>query len=270
MKNAQVLIVKKKRGGGHGHHGGAWKVAYADFVTAMMAFFLVMWIITQAPEVKSGIAGYFRDPGIFDAEKGNSIISGGNTGVDPKGAPTAAMVREVSGLSESDRKALEQSARRIKEALVKLPDLNQLAKQVEIEITDEGLRIQLVESANSSFFDTGSAALRGESVELLAVIARELAANEYPLVLEGHTDSRQYSSSEGYTNWELSADRANAARRVLQKNGVVQSQIQQVRGLADVNLRVPEDPLDARNRRVSIIVKRSAETTAASAAAGPS
>jgi chemotaxis protein MotB len=241
-----IIIIKKKGGHGHGHHGGAWKVAYADFVTAMMAFFLVMWLVGQAPEVKAGVAGYFRDPGAFD----------GGQGVLP-GAQSTASVQPERPTTQQATSALEEAAQHVREALEALPQFEALSKRIEIALTEEGLRIELREAPDDGFFASGSAAMKTETVQLLEVIAAELGQLSNHVAVEGHTDSAPYSGNNGqYSNWELSADRANAARRVLVGSGMKATQIEAVRGYADTRLRTPETPFNPSNRRISIIVRR--------------
>ncbi len=246
MKSAPVIIVKKKVRGHAGHHGGAWKVAYADFVTALMAFFLVMWLVGQSAAVKKAVAAYFKDPGVFEATKG-ALLEGGQGGVQLE--PTAAM----AALNEA---ALERAASGIRKAIGAVPELARLKDQIEVQITSDGLRIELVETEAVSFFDSGSAHMKPGAEKVLAAIAVELGHLPNGVVIEGHTDSRQYPNPLGYTNWELAADRANAARRVLVSRGVQSTQVREVRGYADTRLRIPGAPLDDRNRRVSIIVQR--------------
>jgi len=258
-----VVIVKKKKGGHHAHHGGAWKVAYADFVTAMMAFFLVMWIVGQSQTVRASVAGYFRDPGIFEQQKSNGPIAGGDASIDPNATPR--LPREAR---QEIERLLKQTAEQIKEALAAQPSLTALANQIEIQVTAEGLRIELVESSKISFFDSGSAILKPESVAVLEVIARELGQLGKPVILEGHTDNRPYSSREGYTNWELSSDRANAARRAMLGGGLIDGQIDNVRGYAETRPRIPADAADPRNRRVSIVVRTFDERDIAGLLAG--
>ena len=255
----QPVIIVKKKGGHGGHHGGAWKVAYADFVTAMMAFFLVMWLVGQSPKVKAGVGGYFRDP-VGVSEGGRGVLPGADSIEQPK---PQAPVTNV----DAERQRLESVVSEIKEEMAMNPAFEGLKDQVEFTVTPEGLRIDLIERAESSFFDSGSAKMLGESEQLLAVIARQLGPLGHDLDIEGHTDSRQYTTADGYSNWELSADRANAARRIIQRNGVTPQQVTGVRGLADRELRIPADPLDPRNRRVSILVKSPAMRKAAAAAA---
>ncbi len=243
-----VIVVKKKAGHGS-HHGGAWKVAYADFVTAMMAFFLVMWLVNQSKPVKAAIGG---DPAAFDASGGRGVLPGGDTVNPPKPESPAA--------EQEERKRMEAAVLHIREGLDK-DAFKSLRDQVEFTITPEGLRIDLIDKDDSTFFDSGSAALHGETEHILGVIAHELGALDHQVDLEGHTDSRGYASTEKYSNWELSADRANAARRVMERAGLRAMQVTSVRGLADRQLRFPADPFDARNRRVSILVKSPLLTT---------
>jgi chemotaxis protein MotB len=247
----QTVIVVKKRAHHQGHHGGAWKVAYADFVTAMMAFFLVMWLVGQSRAVKAAVGGYFRDPIGFADQAGRGVLPGG-TGVDPS---TNASSHETPIDKDTERKRLEGAVKNIREQLDQVPAFQSLKNQIEFTVTPEGLRIDLIEKDDGTFFDSGSAVPRGECERVLNVIAKELATLDHKIVVEGHTDSRPYTSAGGYSNWELSADRANAARRVMEHGGLPAPQIDAVRGLADRELRVPADPFDARNRRVTILVK---------------
>ena len=245
-----VIIIKKRAHGKHGHHGGAWKVAYADFVTAMMAFFLVMWLVGQSAEVKAGVAGYFRDPQAF--EGGRGVLPGSESGTTGGGAPMGAD-EQLAKLT------LEAAAARIREALSSLPDFEHLKDQVEITVTEEGLRIEMRESPDDGFFDTGSARVKPSTVAMLKVIAKQLGELPNPVAVEGHTDSQAYkaeTASMGYSNWELSADRANSARRILEISGLRDHQLDAVRGYADTRLRKPDQPLDAGNRRISIVVRR--------------
>jgi chemotaxis protein MotB len=250
---AQPIIVVKKRVAHAGHHGGAWKVAYADFVTAMMAFFLVMWLVGQSKPVKAAIGGYFRDPGAFETQRasGSGILDGSSQAAEVVLAPPGQAQRGAA----AEREALEKSVGHIRDRLSGIPDFKTLRDQIEFSVTTEGLRIDLLENDGSSFFDSGSATLRAETDRILGVIARELGTLDNAVVIEGHTDSRQYAKSDRYTNWELSTDRANAARRVMEGQGLQGTQIVSVRGHADRQLRIASDPLDPRNRRVSIIVR---------------
>jgi chemotaxis protein MotB len=251
MKNAPVIIVKKKRAHGGGHHGGAWKVAYADFVTAMMAFFLVLWILGQSAATKAGIAGYFHDPGVLDHQYSTGILPGATTGISPEGPPS--LKESSGGPAPTDRAALEKKASMLKAMLTSRAEFKGMKDQIQIEMTKEGLRIELIEKSDSLFFDSGSAALKARTITILQAIARELGSLNNDIVIEGHSDSRRYSSNGAYTNFELSADRANAARRVMEEV-LPERRVTEIRGYADTRLRYPADPLDARNRRVSIIV----------------
>ena len=251
MSKAPVIIIRKKRRGHHGHHGGAWKVAYADFVTAMMAFFLVMWIVGQSKEVRAGVAGYFRDPGVLEHEKSTGIMPGSTSGINPDTPPALKIDEKPEPV---DTASLERAAQRIRDKLAKLPEFDALKGQIRILATPEGIRIELIDSNAATFFDNASAVLKPATVQILDVIAKEIGILGKPVVLEGHTDSRPYSNADGYTNWELSADRANAARRTMQRAGLPADQVRAVRGYADKQLVYPEDALDPRNRRVSILV----------------
>ncbi len=260
MKPSQpIIIVKKHRGGHAGHHGGAWKVAYADFVTAMMAFFLVMWLVGASPDVKKSVAGYFRDPGVFDFEKSTGMMAGGMTGIDEGRAPETVQMPDAAALTV-ERQRMQQAAEHIREELDGAGGLEALRNQIEFQVTAEGLRIELLEGDGSSFFDSGSAMLRGESVRILSIIGRELGTMTNDVVVEGHTDSRPFGAGNQYSNWELSADRANAARRVMETVGLNPGQVQSVRGFAATQLRLPAAPMDSRNRRVSIVVRSQSQT----------
>lgn len=235
------IIVKKKRGHG-GHHGGAWKVAYADFVTAMMALFIVLWIVGQSEAVKQAVSAYFKDPGVFESGRGGSVLQG-STGSAPN--PTTDVTSEIE--------RLKVEAKKLEAEIRSNPEFDKFRDKIEISVTREGLRIELLENSNGLFFDVGSAKLKPETVKLLKLIAIEVGHLKNKVMIEGYTDARPYVNPD-YTNWELSADRANAARRILEQNGVGKDQIVQVRGFADRNLKHPDKPLDFGNRRVSILV----------------
>jgi len=254
MKKDQPIIIIKKGGHGHaGHHGGAWKVAYADFVTAMMAFFLVMWLVSQKQEVKAAVGGYFRDPGAFETHNGDGILEGSKEGVDPSGTPTVQAPEQIRAAQEKER--LSEAADHIKSKLEESQEFASLRDQIEMSISPEGLKIELIDKTGSSFFDSGSAVLRGEAVRILSLIAVEIGKLDNDLFVEGHTDSRPFGTDEQYGNWELSVDRANSARRVMMREGLRASQLKGVRGLADTQLHNLDDPADPRNRRVSILVR---------------
>lgn len=235
------IIVKKKRGHG-GHHGGAWKVAYADFVTAMMALFIVLWIVGQSEAVKQAVSAYFKDPGVFESGRGGSVLQG-STGSAPN--PTTDVSSEIE--------RLKVEAKKLEAEIRSNPEFDKFRDKIEIAVTKEGLRIELLENSNGLFFDVGSAKLKPETVKLLKLIAVEVGHLTNKVMIEGYTDARPYVNPD-YTNWELSADRANAARRILEQGGVGKDQIVQVRGFADRHLKHPDKPLDFGNRRVSILV----------------
>ncbi|HTH42463.1 MAG TPA: flagellar motor protein MotB [Terracidiphilus sp.] len=235
MKNQPIIVIKKKSAHG-GHYGGAWKVAYADFVTAMMSLFIVLWLMNQSEQVKKAVAGYFNDP------KGTASLMG--TTMSGKGITVTENQNDLEKLKDK----LEQEIKAKKE-------LEKLAKQIEITITPEGLRIELLEDKNGTFYKTGSAQLSSSGQELLSLLAGELKTLPNALLIEGHTDATAYSEDNTYSNWELSADRANSARRLLQQDGVRSDQVTQVRGYADQFLRVKNNPYDPSNRRISILVK---------------
>ena len=236
MDKARPIIILKKKGGHGGHHGGAWKVAYADFVTAMMAFFMVMWLLNTSKPVQEAIGGYFRDPS-GTADKKGSINAGSG---------------ENFTLTKDNMPQLKDQ---LQEKIRQMNDFEKLKSHVEMTVTSEGLRIELMESASGTFFDSGSPKLNGDGRELLVTLAQELGKLPNKISIEGHTDSKPYATSGNYSNWELSTDRANAARRLMQANGVGEDQVTQVRGFADQRLRKLDNPLDPSNRRVSLIVQ---------------
>jgi chemotaxis protein MotB len=238
---SQPIIVIKKKGGHAGHHGGAWKVAYADFVTAMMSLFIVLWLMGSSSKIKQAVAGYFNDPKGVAALLGTTMSG---TGVGPG--------QTVEQLNTSD---LEKLKDKIEAEIKARKDLEKLSKQIEITITPEGLRIELLEGKDGTFFELGSPKLSANGQSLLSLLGTELKTIPNSLLLEGHTDSTPYSADNSYSNWDLSADRANAARRLLQQDGVRSNQVTQVRGYADQMLRVKNNPTDPSNRRISILVK---------------
>jgi len=247
MSTGNIIIIKKKKAAHAGHHGGAWKVAFADFMTAMMSFFLVMWLVSQNESTKEAIAAYFRDPGIFETTAG-SLMKGGNNSLD--GTPTISKPL----FEEAQRRAMAQAGENIREQIAKQGGLHGLDKQVSIQLTKEGLRIELLDSDVSTFFDSGSSSVKSETERMLQLIATELGRLKMPVIVEGHTDGHPFVGGRSYSNWDLSADRANAARRVMQAAGLNPDQVRSVRGYADRQLRIADNPLDARNRRVSVVV----------------
>jgi chemotaxis protein MotB len=251
QKKQPVIVVKKTSGHG-GHHGGSWKVAYADFVTAMMAFFLVMWLVNQSDAVKQAVQGYFQDPVGFMKNKGQGVMEGSTSPLDLK-----SNKRNLAERLEQERQVLQNVAQRIRTAIESIPELTSLQEFIEIEMTPEGLRIQLIDSDKddrSNFFDIGSARLKPGTSLLLTAIASELGKLPNYIVIEGHTDSRPYSGKYGYSNWELSADRANSARKLMESAGLQSGQIVEIRGNADRRPKLPDFPEHPGNRRVAIIV----------------
>ncbi len=236
MDKTRPIIILKKKGGHGGHHGGAWKVAYADFVTAMMALFIVLWLLNTSKQVQEAVGGYFKDP------TGNSKKVGSNL----QGSGENFMLTKDNML-----KLKEQ----LQHAIHEMNDFDKLKSHIEMTITAEGLRIELIEGPTGTFFESGSPQLNGDGRELLVKLAQELGQLPNTLSIEGHTDSKPYARSANFGNWELSSDRANAARRLMQASGIRANQVTQVRGFADQRLRKPDDPLDPSNRRVSLIVQ---------------
>jgi chemotaxis protein MotB len=235
MEAEQPIIVIKKKSGHGGHHGGAWKVAYADFVTAMMSLFIVLWLMSStSKETQKEIAGYFRDP------KGLSK----NHGANPKPEEIKPKKEDMVLLKNDLLNAIHQ-----------INALDKLHQQIQITVTDEGLRIEMLEDAKGTFFEVGSAQPTPVMDELLKVLSAQLKELPNSISIEGHTDARPYSGSGAYGNWELSTDRANVARREMQGYGIRLNQISQVRGFADQRLHLPDRPFDPANRRISLVVQ---------------
>lgn len=233
--NQTVVIIRRKKSG-HGHHGGAWKVAYADFVTAMMALFIVLWLLASSEEVRKAVGGYFQNP----------------TGEGKMMGSTMAGAGEALSVAKDD---MDQLKEKLQQAMRELPKFEQLRDNIQVTVTTEGLRIELLENEAGLFFESGSARMSERGAEMMRLLGEQLKGIPNRLLIEGHTDAKPYVSEVGYSNWELSADRANTARRILQEAGVPMDQIAQIRGFADQHLRNSKDPLDSRNRRVSVIVQ---------------
>jgi chemotaxis protein MotB len=245
---AKIIIIKRKKKGHAAHHGGSWKVAYADFVTAMMAFFMVMWILGMDQDLKKSIEGYFSNPIGYKKgySAGKSPISVGSS----PGTVQTTPLRLISRKQQFD--AFEKTGANIRSRL-QAAGLSHLGANVEVVTTKTGLRVELSEGGEGqTFFPVSSAEMKPVMRQLLVVIADELRPLTNGLVIEGHTDARQYAGV--YSNWELSAERANAARRVLEANGVAPLRILEVRGLADRDLRPELDAFDPRNRRITIVI----------------
>ncbi len=239
MADEQPIIIIRKKSGHGGHHGGAWKVAYADFVTAMMSLFIVLWLMNSTPKpVQEQIAGYFNDPKGTAAKKGS------------EGKPIPKEVKE----SQDTKKNMDELKDELLRAINDLNLLNKLKKQIEISLTEEGLRIELVEDEKGTFFESGSAQPTPALQQILKVLSDRLKTQPNRISIEGHTDAHPYANPAAYGNWELSTDRANVARREMQEDGIRADQISQVRGFADQQLHFPDKPLDPANRRVSLVV----------------
>jgi len=272
-KKLQPIIVKKIKKGGHGHHGGAWKIAYADFVTAMMAFFLLMWLLGSTTEGdKKGIADYFQSPlkvamfGGAGSGDASHVLRGGGTDL----TRTTGQVK--NGEVESERKTINLKAlkdeqiraeiarlkalqEKIDGELLNNPGLGAFRSQILLELTRDGLRIQIVDAHSRPMFASGSAVVQPYMQELLRTIGGVLAEVPNRLTLEGHTDATPFSGGErGYSNWELSADRANASRRELLAGGLPEDRVLRVQGLASSQLMVRDKPEDPTNRRISLVV----------------
>jgi len=232
---APIIVIKKKAGHG-GHHGGAWKVAYADFVTAMMALFIVLWLLSSDEKVKKAVGGYFNDPSGSGKLMGTSMAGAG----------------ESISLAKDDMEKLKD---KLEQAMKTLPKFTQMKDQVQITITSEGLRVELLETDKGMFFESGNAQPSETGKEILVSLSKEMGKLPNNILIEGHTDSKPFSNRLNYSNWELSADRANSARRIMEQNGVRPDQVKQVRGFADQQLRKKDDPENANNRRVSVIVQ---------------
>lgn len=251
----KIIVVKKKVHGDHGHHGGSWKVAYADFVTAMMAFFLVMWIMGMDSGVKDMVQGYFSNPIGFQTgfAAGTNPLSTGN------GAANLELRRAILGTRQDQQERFEGTIRRVTGAL-ETANANRLGSKldaaVEFVVTEEGLRIELMETgAESLFFEQASATPSDVLVEFLDLLAPELSLLPNQVVLEGHTDALPFrGGGGGYSNWELSTDRAHAARRILEGRGLGGGRIVAVRGFADRRLHNEADPAHPSNRRISILL----------------
>jgi chemotaxis protein MotB len=236
MADSRPIIIIKKKGGHGGHHGGAWKVAYADFVTAMMALFIVLWLLNSSKQVQEAVGGYFKDPTGTSKKVGSNMAGSGDNFTLTKD--------NMPQLKEQLQKSIHQVA-----------NFDKLKNQIEMTVTAEGLRIELLEAANGTFFESGSPHPTNTAMELLTTLAEELGRLPNKVTLEGHTDAKPYSGTGSYSNWELSSDRANATRRLMQQHGLRADQVSQVRGYADQKLRNNKDPLEPSNRRITLIVQ---------------
>ncbi|TAH11617.1 MAG: motility protein MotB [Curvibacter sp.] len=273
-KKLQPIIIKRIKKGGHSAHGGAWKIAYADFVTAMMAFFLLMWLLGSTSEGdKKGISDYFQSPlkvamqGGSGAGASNSVITGGgndltqSAGQSRRGDGEEKSAKKMSGdqakveRAKKDAKDLATLAAKIAAAISNNAKMAEFSSQIKLEITPDGLQIQIVDDQRRPMFDSGSASVKPYMSEILAEIGRALLDVDNKISLDGHTDSQAYgNAARGYSNWELSADRANASRRELIAAGMPESKLARVVGMASSLPLEPDNPLAPSNRRISILV----------------
>lgn len=295
----QSIIIKKVVKGGHGHHGGAWKVAYADFVTAMMAFFLLLWLLNATTEEqKMGIADYFSPASVSRSQSGSGGVLGGQT-ISVEGAqvsaggpseggvtlpipPSLSVPNEVEGeeedveaaenepnagenergenvnemLARREQEQFEAAEEALRDAIEGVPELEALQNSLVVEQTPEGLRIQLIDQEGFSMFASGSANANEQLVQLIKLVTQVVTQLPNKLSVSGHTDSRPYKNANDYTNWELSSDRANAARRLLLGEGLDQGRIANVQGRAATEPFLPEDTTNPSNRRISIVLLR--------------
>ena len=251
-----IIVVKKINKHG-GHHGGAWKVAYADFVTAMMALFIVLWILGQDEKIVQNVAGYFKDPvGFSEKMKAISVLDG----MMQLPTDSATQILDKIKQRELEVEKLNEMKDSIVSDLSASGEFTNLMDQVKMEIVNEGLKIEMVESNDDAFFEIGTSELRPEAKKLLKEIGKNLNAIPNKLIIEGHTDSRPYQNDGGgYTNFELSSDRANSARRILVSGGLEVGRIDEVRGYADTRLSDKKDPFNLVNRRISVIIKFATE-----------
>jgi chemotaxis protein MotB len=280
-KDGQVIVIKKKNRGGHGgHHGGAWKVAYADFVTAMMAFFLLLWLLSSTTEEqKMGIAYYFNPPNNATQSGGGAGIMGGQSAVNTEGQapfdapsiPPQAVNNEDLAVMAKDDALFRQVAEELKKAVMNIPQLKSLLDNLQVDITPEGLRITLRDSEGRALFADGRAEMLPHTQQLLTLVAAVVQPMPNQLAIGGHTDVAPFAEGTGrvgdndaaYSNWELSADRAQAARRLLVREGVPERRIDRVAGFAGQTPLLPDAPADVRNRRITVVVLRSKRATLA-------
>jgi len=292
---APVIIRKRKKGHGHDHHGGAWKVAYADFVTAMMAFFLILWLLNATDEEKrSGLADYFAPTSFSVSTSGGTggLLGGQTVTADgfsqansapisvtvavppdlatlyPDEEPLDGEQREEVGhlsdeelaaqLAEAEEQAFEEAAEKLRQAIESVPDLAALSEQLIIDQTPEGLRIQLVDQQETSMFPRGSAVPNEHTRRLFGLVTEAVAQLPNRIAIAGHTDSTPFRTDGAYGNWELSSDRALASRRALLDSGLPTERVAYVVGKADQEPLIAEDPSASQNRRISITLLREA------------
>ncbi len=290
-EQGNVTIIKKIKKGGHAHHGGAWKVAYADFVTAMMAFFLLLWLLNSVTQEQlEGISNYFAPASISATTSGAGGILGGQT-MDAEGAmvsdrsrptvslelpppklgtggeaaaQTAEQAEDVTEeqaqkvLEEKEAEQFEDAAEQIKQAIESVPSLKEVARSLILDDTAEGLRIQIVDQDGLAMFPSGSADMYEHTYRVLGLVAKVVTDMPQKIAISGHTDASAFVTASGYSNWELSADRANASRRALIHLGVPKDRVARVVGKAATDPLLEDDPKNAKNRRISIVLLRKA------------
>ena len=290
MANELQPIIKKVRGGAHGHHGGAWKVAYADFLTAMMAFFLLLWLLNATTEdQKRAIADYFAPSPISGGQSGNGGLFGGASmtsqgAMRAEGGISVAMpmapdlAEENENINEEqleelieqrERQSFEEAAGELRAAIDSVPELAQLKDSLVIDQTPEGLRIQLVDQERIAMFALGGADPLDHTKRLLALVVEVVGKLPNQISISDHTDATPFHGKGDYSNWELSADRANAARRELLANSLAGARISEVQGKAETDPLVTDEPASPRNRRISIVLLRQAGTKKSGASSGP-
>jgi len=294
----QPIIIKKIKKSGGGHHGGAWKIAYADFVTAMMAFFLLLWLLNAvSQEQLEGIADYFAPTVSSTSQSGSGQILGGTTvavdgaledtvsrpsvtmdlpppsagsgGEAMQDEPVQAEVDAEEAKKKAEQEQFDNAEKDLKEALETLPEFQQMAQSLMIDNTPEGMRIQIVDQEGLSMFPSGSASMYDHTERVLGLVTEIIKKMPQDIAISGHTDAVPMGGDGTYTNWELSSDRANAARRGLLRLGVPEKRIARVVGKAATEPLLPENPADAKNRRLSIVLMRGTGEQAAPKPSGP-
>ena len=272
-KKLQPIIIKRVRKGGHAKHGGAWKIAYADFVTAMMAFFLLMWLLGSTTEGdKKGIADFFNAPlkvalmGGSGSGDSSHVVRGGGADLTRQSGqvkagelPAKRKLLNIKSLEAEQKRAeitrLEALKKRVEDAIAANPKLAAVKSQIKLDMTRDGLRIQIVDEHNRPMFDSGSAVVKPYMHDVLREIGRSLSDVPNRITLEGHTDAQPFGAGDrGYSNWELSSDRANASRREIVAGGLPEDRMLLVQGRASSSLFLPADPASPMNRRISVIV----------------
>ncbi len=235
-ESLQPIIIIRKKVNHAGHHGGAWKVAYADFVTAMMALFIVLWLLNSSEQVRKAVSAYFQDPSGSGSHSGSASTGTGET--------VSVNKENMAGLKD-----------KLEQAMKKSPEFDKLKNYIQMSVTGEGLRVEMLESENGIFFESGSGKPSATGHDLILRLGEELKKLPNDLMIEGHTDAKPFSRGGDYSNWELSTDRANAARRLMEANGLPHGRVVQVRGFGDQNLHDKDNPEAASNRRISVIVR---------------